>query len=53
VLNWGGMGADVNAATGLPAARRPTGHDLVQAHDDRAIFQASPDELRVIDIHSL
>ncbi len=27
--------------------------ELVQAHDDRAIFQASPDELPVIDIHSL
>jgi len=25
----------------------------VQVHDDRAIFQASPDELPVIDIHSL
>ncbi len=27
--------------------------EFVQAHDDRAIFQASPDELPVIDIHSL
>ena len=27
--------------------------ELVQAHDDRAIFQAAPDELPVIDIHSL
>jgi len=27
--------------------------DLVQAHDDRDIFQASPDELPAIDIHSL
>jgi hypothetical protein len=26
---------------------------LVQAHDDRAIFQASPDEVLVIDIRSL
>ena len=26
---------------------------LVQVHDDRAIFRASPDELPVIDIHSL
>jgi hypothetical protein len=25
----------------------------VQAHDDRDIFQASPDELPAIDIHSL
>ena len=27
--------------------------DLLQARDDRAIFQASPDELAVIDIHSV
>jgi hypothetical protein len=27
--------------------------ELVQVHDDRAIFQASPNELPVIDIHSL
>jgi hypothetical protein len=27
--------------------------ELVQVHDDRAIFQASPDELPDIDIHSL
>ncbi len=27
--------------------------ELVQVHDDRAIFQASPDELPVIDIHRL
>ena len=27
--------------------------ELVQAHDDRAIFEAAPDELPVIDIHSL
>jgi len=25
----------------------------VQVHDDRAIFRSSPDELPVIDIHSL
>jgi hypothetical protein len=25
----------------------------VQTHDDRALFQASPDELPAIDIHSL
>ena len=36
-----------------PVARRPAGEKLVQGHDDRAIFQASPDELPVIDIHSL
>jgi hypothetical protein len=27
--------------------------ELVQVHDNRAIFQASPDELPAIDIHSL
>ena len=27
--------------------------ELVQIHDDRAIFQESPDELPVIDIQSL
>jgi len=27
--------------------------ERVQVHDDRDIFQASPDELPVIDIHSL
>jgi hypothetical protein len=27
--------------------------ELVQIHDDRDVFQASPDELPAIDIHSL
>jgi hypothetical protein len=27
--------------------------ELMQAHDDRDVFQPSPDELPVIDIHSL
>ena len=27
--------------------------ELVQAHDDRDVFQAAPDELPVIDIHSV
>jgi hypothetical protein len=27
--------------------------ELVQIHDERDVFQASPDELPVIDIHSL
>jgi len=27
--------------------------ELVQAHDDRDAFQAAPDELPVIDIHSV
>jgi hypothetical protein len=37
-----------------PARGPPTDWvEIVQAHDDRAIFQASPDELPDIDIHSL
>ncbi len=37
-----------------PARGPPTEWcELVQTHDDRAIFQASPNELPVIDIHSL
>ena len=37
-----------------PARGPPTDWgELVQVHDDRAIFQASPDELPVIDIRSL
>ena len=27
--------------------------ELVQVHDDRDVFQSSPDELPAIDIHSL
>jgi hypothetical protein len=38
----------------LPARGPPTDWgEIVQAHDNRAIFQASPDELPVIDIQSL
>jgi hypothetical protein len=35
-------------------ARGPPAHwgELVQIHDDRAIFQESPDELAVIDIQN-
>jgi hypothetical protein len=37
-----------------PARGPPTDWgELVQIHDDRALFQASSDELPVIDIHSL
>jgi hypothetical protein len=36
-----------------PARGPPTDWgELVQAHDDRDVFQGSPDELPVIDIHS-
>ncbi|MEI7781522.1 MAG: hypothetical protein WCJ18_06305 [Planctomycetota bacterium] len=35
-----------------PARGPPTDWgELVQAHDERDVFQASPDELPVIDIH--
>ena len=43
------MPPPVSPARGPPADWR----ELVQVHDDRAIFQASPDELPVIDIRSL
>ena len=37
-----------------PARGSPTDWgEFVQAHNDRNVFQASPDELPVIDIHSL
>jgi hypothetical protein len=36
-----------------PARGPPTDWgELVQIHDDRDVFQASPDDLPVIDIHS-
>jgi hypothetical protein len=47
---------------GAGGCRRPEGPkrsgptdwgELVQIDDDRDVFQASPDELPVIDIHSL
>jgi hypothetical protein len=54
VLNLVGMGAEVDARHSLPARGPPTdGGELVQVHDDRDVFQASPDELPAIDIHSL
>jgi len=36
-----------------PGGRPTEWAELVQAHDDRNVFQASPDELPVIDIHIL
>jgi hypothetical protein len=36
-----------------PVARRPTGESSCRSTFDRAIFQASPDELPDIEIHSL
>ncbi len=38
----------------LPARGPPADWgELMQVHDDRNVFPASPDELPVIDIHSL
>ena len=38
----------------LPARGPPPDWgELVQVHDERAVFQPSPDELPAIDIHSL
>jgi hypothetical protein len=37
-----------------PARGTPTDWgELVQVHDDRDVFQSSPDDLPAIDIHSL
>jgi len=48
------MGEPLEPPPVSPARGPPTDWgELVQVHDDRAIFQASPDELPVIDIHSL
>jgi hypothetical protein len=48
------LGAPLEPPPVSPARGPPTDWgELVQAHDDRAILQASPDELHVIDIHSL
>jgi len=42
------------AFRGVTVSPMPADWDeLVQARDDRDVFQASPDELPVIDIHSL
>ena len=41
-------------APGSPARGPPADcGELIQAHDDREAVQVSPDELPVIDIHSL
>ena len=45
----GGLMALLSPACGPPI----DWGEFVQVHDDRAIFQESPDELPVIDIHSL
>jgi hypothetical protein len=48
------VGEPVEPPPVSPARGPPTEWtELVQAHDDRDVMQASPDELPVIDIHSL
>jgi hypothetical protein len=48
------VGEPVEPPPVSPARGPPTEwHELVQAHDDRDIMQASADEFPVIDIHSL
>ena len=48
------LGEPLEPAPVSPARGPPTDWgELVQVHDDRAIFQASPVELPDIDIHSL
>ena len=59
-VNWGGPGRRRNGtppgASGVvelsPVEFLDRLADLVQAHDDRALPQASPDELPAIDVHS-
>jgi hypothetical protein len=52
---WVGMGAEVGVSRSVSPARGPPSDwgELAQLHDDRDVFQASPDELPAIDIHSL
>jgi hypothetical protein len=48
------LGEPLEPPPGSPARKPPTNWgELVQVHDDRDVFQASPDELPVFDIHSL
>ncbi len=48
------IGEPVEPPPVSPACGPPTEWpELVQAHDDRDVMQAAPDELPVIDIHSL
>jgi len=50
-----GFRAPVQAVESLAPARGPPTDwgELVQVHDDRDVFQSSPDELPEIDVHSL
>jgi hypothetical protein len=47
------MRPDRGGAEVLPVHTPTDWGEFVQAYDERALFQASPDELPVIDIHSL
>ena len=48
-----GLDADAVPRAWLEQVSRLRAPGLFQARDDRNVFQASPDELPVIDIHSL
>ncbi len=48
------LGEAIDLPPIVPARGPPTDWgEPVQAHDDRDVFQASPEELPAIDIHSL
>jgi len=48
------LGEPIEPPPVSPARGPPTDWGgLVQVHDDRDVFQSSPDELPAIDIHSL
>jgi len=48
------LGEPLEPPPRAPARGPPAGwHELVQAHDDRDVVQATRDELPRIDIHSL
>jgi len=48
------LGEPLEPPTVSPARGPPTDWgEFVQVHDNRAFFQASPDDLPAIDIHSL
>ena len=48
------LGEPLEQPTVSPARGPPTDcGELVQAHDDRDVLQAAPDELPAIDIHSI
>jgi hypothetical protein len=52
-LAWENSDTSRIAWAKLMARVGPDWGELVQAHNDRDVLQASPDELPAIDIHSL